>query len=160
MRKVIINSTPLIALCKVDQLELLHGLYGEVFIPEAVFKEVTEKNDVVRHRITSCSWIHVETVQDTQSRKMYKAKLHDGEVEVMILAQEHQGEHLVVIDDGAARRTAEYLGLTLSGTMGVLIKAKQRGLLDSVMPIVAQMEAHEIYLSDALKAQVRRLAHE
>lgn len=78
----------------------------------------------------------------------------------MILAQECEGEHLVVIDDGAARRTAEYLGLTLTGTMGVLIKAKQLGHLDSVMDVVAQMEAHEIYLSDALKAQVRRIAGE
>ena len=160
MRKVIINSTPIIALCKVDRLEILHKLYGEVTIPQAVFREVTEKNDVVRQRISSCQWIHVESVKDTSSRKMYKAKLHDGEVEVMILAQECEGEHLVIIDDSAARRTADYLGLTLTGTMGVLIKAKQLGFLDSVMSVVAQMEAHQIYLSDDLKAQVCRLAGE
>ena len=46
---------------------------------------------------------------------MYKAKLHDGEVEVMILAQEHDEEHLVIIDDGAARKTAEFLGLNVTG---------------------------------------------
>ena len=160
MRKVIINSTPIIALCKVDRLEILHKLYGEVTIPQAVFREVTEKNDVVRQRISSCQWIHVESVKDTSSRKMYKAKLHDGEVEVMILAQECEGEHLVIIDDSAARRAADYLGLTLTGTMGVLIKAKQLGFLDSVMSVVAQMEAHQIYLSDDLKAQVCRLAGE
>jgi predicted nucleic acid-binding protein len=160
MRKVIINSTPIIALCKVDRLEILHKLYGEVTIPQAVFREVTEKNDVVRQRISSCQWIHVEGVKDTSSRKMYKAKLHDGEVEVMILAQECEGEHLVIIDDSAPRRTADYLGLTLTGTMGVLIKAKQLGFLDSVMSVVAQMEAHQIYLSDDLKAQVCRLAGE
>ena len=97
MRKVIINSTPIIALCKVDRLEILHKLYGEVTIPQAVFREVTEKNDVVRQRISSCQWIHVESVKDTSSRKMYKAKLHDGEVEVMILAQECEGEHLELI---------------------------------------------------------------
>lgn len=160
MRKVIVNSTPLIALSKVGQLDVLKKLYGEVSIPEAVFREVTEKNDVVRQRICSCPWIHVEGVRDVSSRKMYKAKLHDGEVEVMILAQECEDEHLVVIDDGAARRTAEYLGLTLTGTMGVLIKAKQLGHLSSVMDVVAQMESHEIYLSDTLKAQVRRMAGE
>ena len=47
MRKVIVNSTPLIALSKVGQLDVLKKLYGEVSIPEAVFREVTEKNDVV-----------------------------------------------------------------------------------------------------------------
>ena len=160
MRKVIINSTPIIALCKVDQLEILHKLYGEVYIPQAVFREITEKNDIVKQRITSCEWIHVESVKDTDSRKMYKAKLHDGEVEVMIMAQECECEHLVIIDDGAARKTADYLGLRLTGTLGVLIKAKQLGFLDSIMDVVAKMEAHQIYFSDELKAQVRRLAKE
>ena len=160
MRKVIVNSTPLIALCKADRLDLLRRLYDEICIPEAVFREVTEKNDTVKSQIAACSWIHIEAVNETQNRKMYKAKLHNGEVEVMILAQEHIGDHLVVIDDRAARRTAEYLGLTLTGTMGVLLKAKQRGLLDSVMSVVKEMEMNGIYLSEALKAQIKRLAQE
>jgi predicted nucleic acid-binding protein len=41
MRKVIVNSTPLIALCKVNQLDLLRRLYGEITVPKAVFEEVT-----------------------------------------------------------------------------------------------------------------------
>lgn len=48
---------------------------------------------------------------------MYRAKLHDGEVEVMILAQE-KGADLVIIDDHAAKKTAKYLGLPVTGTMG------------------------------------------
>lgn len=51
MRKVIVNSTPLIALCKVNQLELLRELYTEITIPEAVFQEVTAKNDSVKRKI-------------------------------------------------------------------------------------------------------------
>ena len=51
MRKVIINSTPLIALCKVKKLGLLHDLYGEVTIPDAVFHEVSRKNDRVKKEI-------------------------------------------------------------------------------------------------------------
>lgn len=160
MRKVIVNSTPLIALSKVDRLDVLHDMYGEVSVPRAVFGEVTVKNDVVRKKVESSDWIHVETIQSESNKQMYKAKLHDGEVEVMILAQECGEEHLVIIDDEQARKTAEYLGLHLTGTLGVLIKAKRNGLLDSVMPVIKNMEAHGIYFSDELKDRVRRLADE
>lgn len=160
MRKVIVNSTPLIALSKVDRLELLRDMYGEISIPEAVFGEVTVKNDVVRKKVENSGWIHVETIQNESDKRMYKAKLHDGEVEVMILARESGDAHLVVIDDEQARKTADYLGLHLTGTLGVLIKAKQKGLLDSVMPVIKNMEDHGIYFSDGLKDRVRRLAGE
>lgn len=160
MRKVIVNSTPLISLCKVNLLDLLKRQYGEITIPAAVFREVSKKNDAVKNQISSSEWIHIESVKETKSRRMYRAKLHDGEVEVMILAQEHEGEHLVVIDDGPARKTAEFLGLTLTGTIGILIKAKSNGYIDAVMPIVNEMERKGIYFSEQLKAQVKRIANE
>ena len=160
MRKVIVNSTPLIALGKVDLLSLLKKEYGEITIPVAVFDEVCEKNDSVRKQVKNSSWIHIESIADTKSRKMYKAKLHDGEVEVMILAQEYEGEHLVVIDDGASRKTAEYLGLKLTGTIGILINAKVKGHIDAVMPIIKKMQSNGIYFSDRLIARIKRIAKE
>ncbi|MBR1741733.1 MAG: DUF3368 domain-containing protein [Lachnospiraceae bacterium] len=54
----------------------------------------------------------------------------------MILAQEQEECALVVIDDYAARKTAEFLGLKLTGTVGVLIRAKQKGILKQVMPVI------------------------
>lgn len=160
MRKVIVNSTPIIALSKAGRLHLLKELYGQISIPTAVKEEVTRKNDSVKAELESCDWIHVEPITDSTSKSMYKAKLHDGEVEVMILAQEHEGDHLVIIDDGPARRTAEYLGLTLTGTIGVLIKAKGKGLIGAVMPVISIMEKQGIYFSDDLKARVKRVAGE
>lgn len=160
MRKVVVNSTPLISLCRVGLLDLLRIQYGEITIPEAVFHEISKKNDSIKDQIASCGWIHVESVKETKSKKMYKAKLHEGEVEVMILAQEYEGDHLVVIDDGPARRTAEYLGLNLTGTIGLLIKAKMNGLIDSVMPVVREMELKGIYFSETLIEQIKRIAKE
>lgn len=160
MRKVIVNSTPIIALSKAGRLHLLKELYGQISIPTAVKEEVTRKNDSVKAELESCDWIHVEPITDSTSKNMYKAKLHDGEVEVMILAQEHEGDHLVIIDDGPARRTAEYLGLTMTGTIGVLIKAKGKGLIGAVMPVISIMEKQGIYFSDDLKARVKRVAGE
>lgn len=90
---------------------------------------------------------------------MYKAKLHDGEVEVMILAQEIKAD-LVIIDDNAARKTAVYLGLPLTGTVGVLLRAKAEGLVPKVMPIVDNMEQNGLYYGPQLKEWVRNQAKE
>lgn len=160
MRKVIVNSTPLIALCKINRLELLKELYGEITIPEAVFLEVTAKNDAVKRKLLeSGAWIHVQTISDNSDKRMYKAKLHDGEVEVMILAQEIKAD-LVIIDDNAARKTALYLGLPLTGTIGVLLRAKEAGLVSKVMPLVESLEHNGLYFGPQLKEWVRSQAKE
>ena len=89
MHKVIVNSTPLIVLCGIGRLYILKDMYEEIFIPYAVFREVTAKEDSVCVQIRSArSWIRVEEIKDHSEKKMYKAKLHDGEVEEIILAQE------------------------------------------------------------------------
>ena len=66
----------------------------------------------------SLDWIRVERILSPSDKKMYQAKLHDGEVEVMILAQEGVRADLVILDDNAAKKTAKYLGLTVTGTFG------------------------------------------
>ena len=160
MRKVIVNSTPLITLSKINRLELLKELYGEITIPEAVFHEVTAKNDGIKRKLLeSRAWVHVQQISDDSDKRMYKAKLHDGEVEVMILAQEVKAD-LVIIDDNAARKTAIYLGLPLTGTIGVLLRAKEKGMIPRVMPLVENLEQNGMYVSPQLKAWVRSQAHE
>lgn len=160
MRKVIVNSTPIIALAKAGKLDILKAMYGQVIIPEAVFNEVTAKDDSARAMLLKNNdWIKVKSIKNTAEKIMFRARLHDGEVEVMILARELDAD-LVVIDDYAARKTAEYIGLNLTGTIGTLIKAKQNGYIDGVMPIVQIMEQNGIYYSDQLKNQISRLTGE
>lgn len=160
MRKAVVNSTPLIALAKADKLALLRDLYDLVIIPEAVYREVTGKDDIAAQRIQAArEWISIRKVDPSLDRRMYRAKLHDGEVEVMLLAQEIDA-NVVVIDDGAARKTAEYPGLPLTGTLGILIAAKRRGILDAVMPVVQQMEQNGFFFSMGLKALIRSLSDE
>ena len=78
MRKIIVNSTPLIALAKANKLEILKGMYEHIIIPEAVYREVTEKDDVAAQRIEAArEWIEVRKVDNNLDRRMYKAKLHD-----------------------------------------------------------------------------------
>lgn len=105
MHRVIVNSTPLIILCSIGKLTILKQLYTEINIPQAVFREVTEKPDSACQILKeSLDWIHIEKIQSEVDKKMYKAKLHDGEVEVMILAQQEIKADLVIIDDNATKK--------------------------------------------------------
>ena len=78
---------------------------------------------------------------------------------MIILAQEVDAS-LVVIDERMARRYARRLGLPLTGTLGVLLRAKHRGLIPAVMPLVARLIQGGIHVGDALVAEVSRLADE
>ena len=71
MRKVIVNSTPIISLSKAGCLYLLKELYGQVSIPTAVKEEVTRKNDSVKAELESSDWIHVEPVTNSASKWTY-----------------------------------------------------------------------------------------
>lgn len=160
MRKVIVNSTPLIILYKIGYLDILQKLYQDVFVPTAVYQEVTAIKDSACIQIMDASkWIHVMPIQDNAEKKMYKAKLHAGEVEVMILAQE-QKAGLVIIDDNAAKKTAKYLGLAVTGTLGILLRAKQLGFLDAISPLLSEMKQHGFYIDSKLESLILEQAGE
>lgn len=159
-KKVVVNSTPLIVLCGIGKLELLRELYRELLIPVAVYQEVTAVRDSACMQIMAQrNWIHVEKIQNETEKKMYRAKLHAGEVEVMILAQEQKAD-LVIIDDNAAKKTAKYLGLTVTGSLGVLLKAKQAGLIERVRPLLSEMKKNGFYIDSKLEEMVLRYAGE
>lgn len=161
MRRVIVNSTPLIALCNSDLLFVLKELYGEIVIPNAVFEEVTAKPDSACQQIRqNTDWIKIEKADTSVDRTMYKAKLHAGEVEVMILAQQKPQADLVVIDDYAAKKAAKYLGLTVTGTLSILLKAKKEKIIESVTDAVDKIEDNGFYISDKIRQQIIELADE
>lgn len=160
MRKVIVNSTPLIVLCGIGRLFILRDLYQEIWIPEAVYQEVMVKEDAVCMQVQMAKeWIHVGKIHDYKEKKMYKAKLHDGEVEVMILAQEQDAD-LVVLDDNAAKKTAKYLGLTVTGTLGTLLKAKRQGIIDEIRPLLSEMRQNGFYVGADVESIVLEQAGE
>ena len=160
MPEVVVNSTPLIILCRINQLNLLKELYHEIMIPEAVLREVTAKNDAVSLRLQSAGeWIHIESIKDQSEKAMYKARLHDGEVEVMILAGERDAK-LLIIDDNAAKKTAKYLGFPVTGTLGVILRAKREGIIPEVRPLIAEIRRSGFYVSDAVEQAVLEQAGE
>lgn len=151
MRKVVVNTTPLIALSHVGQLDILKKLYGEIIIPKAVYRELSVKTESTCKKAVdrSLEWIRVENIKNQMAKTMYKTQLHDGEVEVMILSKEIAAD-VVIIDDSNAKKHAKYLGLPVTGTLGVLIKAKREGLINELKPILYQMTENGIYISQSL----------
>ena len=156
MRKVIVNSTPIIALSEIGRLRILKDLYGEITIPNAVRDEVTVKDP---RRLDRHDWVCVAEISNLAAKEMFTSALHDGEVEVMLLAKE-VGAALVVMDDGLARRHAKYLGLTVTGTVGVLLRAKSVGIITEVAPVLDNLIQNNFYISDEVYCKVLSLAGE
>ena len=94
MRKVVSNTTPLIALADIGHLDLLQKLYGEILIPEAVLNEI--KTEPAKTVVNNCSWIKVKKIKKNDEKSLFRAKLHAGEVEVMILADEMNADLLLI----------------------------------------------------------------
>jgi len=88
-------------------------------------------------------------IKNVMARDVYKTQLHDGEVEVMILGKELDAD-LVIIDDKNAKKHAKFLGFNVTGTLGVLIAAKERGLVAEMKPLISELILSNIYLDDKI----------
>lgn len=157
MRKVVANTTPIIALADIGQLDLLRQLYGEIIIPTAVLEEII--SEPARSKVGESDWIIVESVSNAEQKRLFKSRLHEGEVEVMLLAQEQHAD-LVIIDDNAAKKTAKFLGINVTGTMGILIRAKQNGLIDEVKPLIEELLDKGLYIGQEVVDMVLEAAGE
>ena len=85
--------------------------------------------------------------------------LDRGEAEVITLAHELNAS-LVIIDERLARKYARRVGLRLTGTLGVLLKAKQQGFVPVIEPLIDRLQQHGIRLADSIVTEVLRLAGE
>ncbi len=157
MRKVVVNTTPIIALADIGHLVLLKQLYGEIIIPEAVDREII--SEPARGLVNGAEWIKVEKVNNPGQKTLFSSRLHAGEVEVIILAQECSAD-LLIIDDNAAKKTAKYLNLTVTGTMGILLKAKQKGLIPAVKPLLESLTGDGFYVSQVVQDYALKQAGE
>lgn len=157
MRKVIVNTTPLIALANVGQLDLFRKLYGEIQIPWAVLDEI--KSQPAKSMVAGSEWIRISHIAQEEDKGLFRAKLHSGEVEVMILANELNAD-LVIMDDNLAKKTAKFMGLTVTGTLGVLLRAKREGYIKEVKPILQAIILDGFYIDEKTKGYVLKEAGE
>ena len=133
---VVCDSSPLIALSSVNRLDLLQLLFNTVIIPVAVYDEVMGTTAKIATELPS--FIQAEPITTELPVRFLRLNLHPGESEAIALALE-RGIQGIVLDDKRAREIAAELGLKVIGTLGLLILAKQKGLLPNVRPIMAQI---------------------
>ena len=147
---IVADSSPLIALSVIGQLELLPQLYQRILAPPAVWHEITVEgrglpgSDAIRQ----LNWIEIEA-PEPHSLGPLLILVDRGEAEAIVLAQSIVGS-TVFLDDAKARRIAERLGVPRIGTLGLLRRAKRAGLVSQIKPHVAQLREHGIYMRQTL----------
>jgi len=158
---IVSDTTPISELAKVDHLDLLPKLFGKVVIPQGVFDELQVGEHPAAKLVQDLSWLEVVTLDNQQLvRELQQSfKLDLGESEAIALAEEISASQLL-IDERAARKVAMARKLPLIGTVGILLLAKRRGLLDSVKDVLDEMQAQGMRISDRLYVQVLTLAQE
>jgi uncharacterized protein len=128
--KVVCNTSPLLLLAKIQRLALLHELYTAILVPVAVLDELGVKPDQEAMQIQALVDSGTFTLQPVmlQSLAAVPATLGQGEREAIALAIETAAD-LVILDDRQGRRLARMRGLAVTGTVGVLVEARARGLV-------------------------------
>ncbi|MEE8391256.1 MAG: DUF3368 domain-containing protein [Anaerolineae bacterium] len=136
MGLVVSDSSTLIHLAAIDRLTLLQEFFERIVVPPAVWREVVEQGggragaaEVEQAR--QAGWIKVLAPVDTALLQLLRRDLDDGESEVIALAVERQAE-LVLLDESDARRIADLYGLSKTGVIGLLIRAKREGHIVSL----------------------------
>ena len=158
-RPVVVNSTPLVAFWAIGHLDILHSLFGEIVIPPAVREEFLSSEKVTRRKTLGDEpWIRVVELENPNRTGAF-ATLDEGEAQVLALAEE-QNASLVLIDERKARRCAERLKLPLSGTLGVLLPAKEEKIIPAIAPLLKAIQEAGLYLHDELVEQVLQMAGE
>jgi predicted nucleic acid-binding protein len=145
----VVDSSPLILLAKIEALELMERLADEVAVPAAVRAEVAEQaafSVKLRRRFPKSIVQNVAVPEEIAGWD-----LGAGETQVLAFAAAHPG-HEAVLDDLEARRCGRSLGVPLTGTLGIILRAKQAGLVEAARPLVEDLVRKGAYLSPHLIA--------
>ena len=142
----IVNASPLIFLARSGHLQLLKAFADEVWVPEPVAEEILHRgqHDITARAIEKTPWLINKPVGDIPTA-ILDWRLGAGESAVLALAIEHQLE--AIIDDLAGRKCAARLGIPVRGTLGIVLAAKKRGVIQQARPVIEGMMKTGLYLS-------------
>jgi predicted nucleic acid-binding protein len=154
---VVSNATPLIGLSLIERLSLLPALYGQVYVPSAVYAEVVEKG-VGRpgaDALATARWLLVEKLLpgEVDSIRPFPTALGAGEIEVIVLALRLRAD-LALLDERLARKVAQDKGLRVRGTIGVLKQACERELVADLKTELEALRDHGVWINETLYREV------
>jgi predicted nucleic acid-binding protein len=155
-----VNASPLIFLSRAGLLDLLLLLSPEVIVPETVAAEIERRgpNDPTAQAIANTGWL-VVTQTPPIPPQIQAWGLGQGESSVLAWAHAHPDTE-AILDDLAARRCAAALNIPVRGTLGLVLIAKQRGLITAARPVLLQLRQGGMYLSDQVMNQALALVGE
>jgi predicted nucleic acid-binding protein len=146
--QAVVNASPLIFLSKADRLEFLRLVAPEILVPNAVAEEIQQygPNDPTAQALESTSWLRVVEVAAVPPAIEAWA-LGPGESSVLAYAMMHR-PMIAIIDDLSARHCAEVFKIPVSGTLGLVLTAKKRGVIPLARPVLEELRQCGMYLSD------------
>jgi hypothetical protein len=150
---VVSNSSPLIALARIQRLDLLPAIFESILIPPAVAREIAPSIPALP------TWLRIQAPSVLPPASLLRRRLGDGEREALALAIELRADW-IILDDLPARRSAEATGLNVIGTLGTLLTAKRSGLLESVRPELDALLRTSFFLNPKLYDELLRAAGE
>lgn len=156
------DSSPLILYAAIGRLDVLRVVFTDVVVPPAVWDEVVTEG-AGRPGTTSIprmSWIHRRELQDDEPARLLRAELGRGEAEAIALADELSQPAPLLLDDRKGRRFALARGLSIIGSAGVLVLAKDRGHLAIIRPLLDELRSAGLYLDEAVVRELLSLAGE
>ena len=157
---ILFNTSPIQYLHQLGLLGTLHTLYNKIYLPEEVVQELEtgKKEGVDLPKLNELSF--AKQLESRFSKfSLIVRDLGNGETSVILHGLENPGS-VVVLDDLVARKVAIELKLAVTGTAGVLIVAKERGLITEVSPYLNQLKNLGFHLSPTHKASILKKASE
>ena len=159
---VISNTSPIINLAAIGQVDLLKQLYERIFIPEAVLRELLafDPEQLKAPEMQSLLWMETRSVANRSMAASLLLELDEGVAEAIVLAMEIKAD-LLLLDERQGRKVASQLGLKFVGLLGVLIEAKHKGFISNVKPILDNLITKAgFWVSNQLYIRVLREAKE
>lgn len=151
MQKIIVSDTScLILLEKIGELDLLHQVFGEILTTQDVADE---------YRLSLPDWISIQNPINKNYQKILEASVDKGEASAIALAVELV-DCLLIIDDLKGRNLANAIGIKITGTFGLILEAKLSGKIDSVKPLLQKIKQTDFRLSENLEKQILIKANE
>ena len=147
---IISDTSCFIVLNKIEELDLLRQVYGQVITTAEIAEEYGEDLP---------DWVHIVTVADRKRQAILQVELDIGESSAIVLAMEIE-DSTVILDDYKARKIASLLGIRFTGTIGVIIRAKLNGLIPSIKPILEKIKQTDFRLSESVELAALKAANE
>lgn len=158
---IVADTSPLIALAKLQQLQLLPAVFSSIHLPQQVLDEATcnlQRADarLIRSFAHGHFILH-DNVDDEFCTKL-RQTLDEGEVQALHLAR--QLDCGVLMDELSGRQVAQSYQIPVVGVLGILLKAKQSGVIASITPLIAELQREDYRLSASLIQKVLQTAGE